>query len=676
MITTTIQTTISITTDSITQSTPIPVSNFCDNATHIKWINGTCVTREFAQTSAILIIFSNSSNDTEKADALAIYVTSITNSNATSNSNNTLTIKQINEIVGNLSSDNYRVNSNDTILIMTKPNREPSKETIIGVSFEDGFGGTVVDTSNRNNVINSNLSAAGIVTVQSLNEAKSFNMFIINDPTPFQDVDNTSNRTLSSSVVFATIQGADMNRRNITIDLFFQVLKPPKPTEDVTYFCSFYNTNTSQWNEFGCTAPIYNTKFDRYECHCYHLTSFALIWLPNPSKTSQGTPRAELNAQDKASIAFQVISISCFIAVVIHGIAIHFINPQKFIKLRLLIPLISCVVTMILFIFYIALGLTVYSRFSQLNTTSPSGNLPNRGRSFNENSNEINLLETKLNSQTDSSSGNSSLSHIPCLPNEHALMFIVFFFIIFMFGVKTSFGYYNYRHYVQLYPPPSLRNLSITIGISFLTGIIYMAIAAGINSNPSNEFSEIYLGKICWFNRTVIHYFLTIPICLFLATSIFLIIWVAKRMITHANETVSDIVRHNRRKQCLIVVLISCVTQGLGWLFGPLMLIADPKSGEVLGWLFVIFNGLEGVWIIILYIIARKEHLDETLRGKYTKDIQLKEIPAREPKPDDPNTDRRPPELKDLRSDTPRHSFADLAQINMINYGYPDDNSD
>ncbi|CAF3095422.1 unnamed protein product, partial [Rotaria sp. Silwood2] len=630
----------------------------------------------------------NSSNYTEKADALAIYVTSITNSNATSNSNNTLTIKQINEIVGSLKNDkylvddltgdSYTVNTNDAILIITRPNREPNGTLIIGAAFQDDIGGRVVNTSNRNNVTNSSLSTAVIVTIESLNYVKSFNVFIINDPTPFQDVDNTSNRTLSSSFVFATIQGADMNRRNITIDLFFQVLKPPKPTEDVTYFCSFYDTNTLQWNEFGCTAPIYNTKFDRYECRCYHLTSFALVWLPKSSKTSQRTSRAELNDQDNASIAFQVISISCFIAVVIHGIAIHFINPQKFIKLRLLIPLISCVVTMILFIFYIALGLTVYSRFSQLNTTSPSGNLPNRGRSFNENSNEINLLETKLNSQTDSSSGNSSLSHIPCLPNEHALMFIVFFFIIFMFGVKTSFGYYNYRHYVQLYPPPSLRNLSITIGISFLTGIIYMAIAAGINSNPSNEFSEIYLGKICWFNRTVIHYFLTIPICLFLATSIFLIIWVAKRMITHANETVSDIVRHNRRKQCLIVVLISCVTQGLGWLFGPLMLIADPKSGEALGWLFVIFNGLEGVWIIILYIIARNEHIDEKPSLRPESDTPLDEIRDRtsEPETDDPNTDRRPPQLQYLRSDTPRHSYTDLSEVNICHRVDPDDNDE
>ncbi|CAF3828183.1 unnamed protein product, partial [Rotaria sp. Silwood1] len=312
----TIQTITSITTANTTPFTPIS----CDNSTHITWTNGTCVTREFAQTSSILTIFSNSSNDTEKANALSIYITAITNSNVTSNSNNTLTVNQINQVVGNLTNDNYTVNTNDTILIITRPNREPNEKTTIGVSFQEDVGGTVVDTRNKNYVTNSNFSAAGIVTVGSLSEAKSFNMFIINDPTPFENFDNTSNRTLSSSMIFATIQGTQVNRTTISIDLYFQVLKPPKSTEDVKYLCTFYDTNTSQWNEYGCTIPQYNTKFQRYECQCNHLTSFALIWLPKPPGPPGNIPRAVLDHQDKASIAFQIISIICFIGVIIHGL--------------------------------------------------------------------------------------------------------------------------------------------------------------------------------------------------------------------------------------------------------------------------------------------------------------------------------------------------------------------
>ncbi|CAF5118810.1 unnamed protein product, partial [Rotaria sp. Silwood1] len=166
---------------------------------------------------------------------------------------------------------------------------------------------------------------------------------------------------LSSSIVFATINSTNSNRTKIFIDLYFQVLKPPKPTEDVKYLCTFYDTNTSQWNEYGCTIPQYNTKFQRYECQCNHTTSFALIWLPKPPGPPGNIPRAVLDHQDKASIAFQIISIICFIGVIIHGIVMKFTKPHMFIQLRLLVSLISCVVTMILFIFYIALGLTVYS---------------------------------------------------------------------------------------------------------------------------------------------------------------------------------------------------------------------------------------------------------------------------------------------------------------------------
>ncbi|CAF5092665.1 unnamed protein product, partial [Rotaria sp. Silwood1] len=221
--TTTAETSQTVTFITTANTTPFTLIS-CDNSTHITWTNGTCVTREFAQISSILTIFNNSSNDTEKANALSIYVTAITNSNVTSNSNNTLTISQINQVVGNLKSDNHTKNSNDSILIVTRPNQEFNGTIIIGASFQEDVGGTVVDTRNKNYVTNSNLSAAGIVTVESLNDAKSFNMFIVNDPTPFQNVDNTSNRTLSSSIVFATINSTNSNRTKIFIDLYFQVL--------------------------------------------------------------------------------------------------------------------------------------------------------------------------------------------------------------------------------------------------------------------------------------------------------------------------------------------------------------------------------------------------------------------------------------------------------------------
>ncbi|CAF1269743.1 unnamed protein product, partial [Rotaria sordida] len=65
----------------------------------------------------------------------------------------------------------------------------------------------------------------------------------------------------------------------------------------------------------------------------------------------------------------------------------------------------------------------------------------------------------------------------------------------------------------------------------------------------------------------------------------------------------------------------SCATQGIAWLFGPFLTFANEDTANVLGWFFIIFNGLEGLWIIILYIIVRSQHMDEQKRVIALKDL-------------------------------------------------------
>jgi hypothetical protein len=67
-------------------------------------------------------------------------------------------------------------------------------------------------------------------------------------------------------------------------------------------------------------------------------------------------------------------------------------------------------------------------------------------------------------------------------------------------------------------------------------------------------------------------------------------------------------------KRCIIVLLSSCLTQGIGWFFGPFLTNINPTAGQVLGWFFIVFNALEGFWAIILYIIIRSQHMDEQKR--------------------------------------------------------------
>jgi hypothetical protein len=440
-------------------------------------------------------------------------------------------------------------------------------------------------------------------------------------------------------MVFATMNRTLTDNLTMTIQLYFQVLNPSQPTGNQIYMCAFYDTNSLQWNSSGCGTPSFNSIFNRYECSCNHLTSFALIWLPQSSIINGSVV---LDAQDKASIAFQIISILCFLGIVIHSVVVRIINPQESTQPRNLLPLISFGITMILFVFYIALGLTVYTRYSQLNPSIQ-------------------------NSPNDS-----------CLPNEHALMYIVYFFIIFMFCSKTSVGYYNYIYFVQLFPPPSVQRLFIAIGLSALIGVIWMAFAAGFDSNPSNAISHIAGGKLCWFTVSVINYFLTIPIVIFLVVNLILFILVAKHIISHAENAQTDPEKYKRRKQCVIVLLSSCVTQGLGWIFGPLIIVANPTAADALAWLFVIFNGLEGFWAILLYLIVRKEKMDRNIRDRRENYLEFEDIEMHKPQNpvDDERHEIRTQKLKSLRSDSPRNSFTDLAGVKPYRRSHLGDNDD
>jgi hypothetical protein len=435
-------------------------------------------------------------------------------------------------------------------------------DIVLGASFTTGIGGTLVSNNNKGNVINSYLTTAAVISNESLSDVISLRMFIIAKPSAYRYIDNSTNKTLASSIILASVQRNNSSFTSMNISLYFQVIEEWKPNStNVDYYCSFYDTNHEQWNESGCTKPVYNTQFDRYECSCNHLTSFALLFLPNVPLTRN------LSAQDIASLVFQSISIVCFLFIIIHAIVIRVRDPLMSIRAYDLLPLISCASTTILFIFYIALGMTVYTKTSSLNQTQ-------------------------------------------CFLSSSVLMFFVYFFLIFMFCTKTSVGYFNYLRFVRLFPQPPFRQLFIMLIISFLISIGWVAFAAGFNSNPSIKITQLYPYKLCWFTHDAIYYFLTIPVGLFLLINIVLYILVAIHIINHVRNATSPHHSYERMKGCVLVLLSSCITQGIGWLFGVFLTFVNPTGGEVLAWIFVVFNGLEGLWGIILYIIIRSQHID------------------------------------------------------------------
>ncbi|CAF4552632.1 unnamed protein product [Rotaria socialis] len=554
------------------------VAPSCNISTQIQLPNNTCVLKNNGQIITVNILRGNTTNSTVIAQALSLYISSITNSNVSSNSNYTLTVSAIDNYLGSINSSNLTINTNDSFLMASAPN-QPDNSIVLGASFVRGTGGQIVSTLNEGNVINSNVSTAAILNYQSLSNVKSLNMMIINSPTAFQNIDNSTNKTLASSVVLVNIQRNSTVSNPINISLFFQILNEFQPNVSANYFCSFYDTYNLRWNESGCSTPTFNTVFNRYECSCDHLTSFALLWLP------QGQLTTYLNASDIASLVCLSISIVCFLAIIIHAIALRILDPVMSFKSYELLPLLSCASTTILFIFYIALGMTVYTRTSSTNESQ-------------------------------------------CFLSSSVLMFFVYFFLIFMFCTKTSVGYFNYLRFICLFPQPSIRKLLTLLILSFFISITCVAFAIGFNSSSSYNITQLYPYKLCWFTRDVIYYFLTIPVGAFLLINTIVFILVALRIINHARHATSPHQSYERMKRCVLILLSSSATQGIGWLFGPFLTFISPEAGNILGWFFIIFNGLEGLWSIILYIILRSKHMDDQKRVTAAKQLS-KEISSK-----------------------------------------------
>ncbi|CAF1979819.1 unnamed protein product [Rotaria magnacalcarata] len=538
--------------------------DMCRNSSQVALSNGTCVSSAAGQEYSAGILNSGNTSSVDLANALSLYVASINSANTSSDANSTVSISKIEQSLSKLNNISITISS-DTSFLIAQPLNQSSNDILLGARFQRGFSGSLVTHSIKDSSLNSNTSVAAVIAEQSLVNVKSLQMFIIDKPIMYENADNKTNKSLASSVVVGSVQLLSSASASMNISLYFKISPEYQPNVSATYLCSFYDISNSCWNETGCTNALFNPAFSRYECSCNHLTSFALIWLPQSQLGSYGRT---MRAADIASLVFQSVSILCFIIVIIHSVTVRALNPLSKFQPNNLLPLISSATTTILFIFFIALGMTVY-------TQTPSEN------------------ETK------------------CFLSSSVLMFFVYFFLIFMLCTKTSVGYFNYIRFVHLFREPKLRLLYRLLIISFIISITWVSFAAGFNANSSFSITQLYPYQLCWFTRDVIYYFMTIPIGIFLLLNFFTIILIGKHIIVHVRNAPSKRQSHERMKRCVLVLLSSCVTQGIGWLFGPFISFVSPTGGDVLEWFFIIFNGLEGVWSIILYIIIRSQQMEE-----------------------------------------------------------------
>ncbi|CAF0777847.1 unnamed protein product [Adineta ricciae] len=569
-LTSTIVTTREITT--IMTTTLLPRHNFslwnpdtCNSANFIKLSNNTCVAKQDAQVIGCGLVHNRSLSDEYIAYGISLYISSTTNSTTVRNNTCVLTPSEIDDALYNRTSTNLLINSYTSLVMIQQPNRDDGV-FILGASFNRGIGGDIVDTRNKENVTRSNISAAAIVNRESLVGVTSLQVIIIDKPTDYEHADNKTNKTVLSSVIIVNLERSRSSVTPLQISLYFNPLEEYQHNGSGTHLCSYLNTTTSTWSETGCSSAQFSEEHNRYECTCNHTTSFALVWLPTSLETTNYTK--ELDAQDITSLIFQLASIICFLIILTHATATRIIQPMRSIPALNLLPLISTASSTILFIFFIALSLTVYTQ-------------------------------------------TASSDQIVCFPTSIVLMFITYFLLIFMFCAKTITGYFYFLRFVRLFPQPTHRRLYLMLLLSFLIACVFVSFAIGFYSQLSYQIIRLYPYKLCWFNRPSIYYFMTIPIGLSLITNLVTISFVAKSIITHARNAATSKQISERLRRCVIVLLSSCIFQGLGWIFGPLISFVNPMAGNVLTWLFIIINGLEGVWSVILYVLIRLQRLDE-----------------------------------------------------------------
>ena len=368
-----------------------------------------------------------------------------------------------------------------------------------------------------------------------------------------------SNMTIASSIAIVDLKP---KIHPSFVRLFFQsFLDKSKHTDtDGQYRCAFFNHTTSFLDDSGCGTPQYNSIWDRFECVCDHQTPFSLIWIPKFINNSS------VKTQSIASLVFLSISILSFLVVLIHSIIDRITNSISSLPASDLLPLLSVGNTMLVFVIFI-------------------------------------ISTPVANRQKPSSDATI------CSLGSYILGFLLYFFLLLMFCTKTSVGYFNYVRFVQLFPEPSLRTMTLMLFWSFVISLLAVCSAIGVHLHSSVKVFVLQQEKFCWFNQKVLHYFLTIPVTVFLIINMILLILVIRNIMKHVRNASSAIHLKKRRAKCITVLLCSAITQGIGWLFGPVITLGPESMQVVFSWIFDICNALEGFWTIILYLLIRSQKL-------------------------------------------------------------------
>jgi hypothetical protein len=280
---------------------------------------------------------------------------------------------------------------------------------------------------------------------------------------------------------------------------------------------------------------------------------------------------SDYNAGDYISIVIQFVSIFSFLYIIGHSVVSKFIEPTA-IRFQAMIPLFSIVSSCLFLIFY--LSLQFYVHFTDIDRSTVTCSTAEQG---------INMCN--IISQT--------------------LMYIAYYFIIFNFTFKVSVGYFSYIRLNCSVERPLLEwsLFRALLAISFCTAGLFLILLIGSNY-AYLPFTQLTPYQICWFIPQVIHFYLTVPVGLSVAISGLIFLRFCYIIFRHRTRLGAQ---SGLLPRICLIVLISCITQSIPWLLGPLVAVSN-----IFTWLFTISNALEALWSLLLYRFILRLKLSST----------------------------------------------------------------
>ncbi|CAF1436954.1 unnamed protein product, partial [Didymodactylos carnosus] len=338
------------------------------------------------------------------------------------------------------------------------------------------------------------------------------------------------------------------------------------------YGCYFWDAG--QWDNSGCTYQFIIAT-ELHQCTCDHLTSFALLFSPD--------------------IENHILSTSTIPCVVAAALSIICLS--------------------------ISVGITMYQQVQQ-NKRNIISNGSTDGLSrqpTTQNSNTVVslysssttlllfVLLTILLLHTTSSAPNAEIIDY-CTSDKQSLALSVYFFLILTFSSRTLLALSYFYNLVWIRVITN-KHMIFGVFISFLLALIPTITAAALTSSFTQKIIIQYK-TICWFNKSYLIGFVTIPVAIFVTLNILIIVIITVYHLSKAVRSHSSVmVTKQRMRMARFVCFISCITLGIAWMIGPLLSMFTSSSTSDAGkeaaqWIFTLLIGLEGVWTLLAYLVT------------------------------------------------------------------------